>query len=126
MWLLLKEKRKIETSQDLISAVYQRDLDIASLAPVVIEAAENGDEVADGILSISAEDLCDHVAAILPQLDAPIPLVLGGSLLDSRNILSQKVRLNIQTRFPNLKIQEPNHPPAVGAALLAFKKPGPL
>lgn len=126
MWSLLKEKRGIETSQDLISAVYQRELDTASLALVVMEAAEHGDEAADDILSKSAEALCDHVAAILPQLDTPIPLVLSGSLLDSRNIFSQKVRLNLQTRFPNLKIQEPDHPPAVGAALLAFKKIGSL
>ncbi len=125
MWRLMKEKRGIETSQELISGVYQHELDIASIAPIVIEAAELGDEEADEILSKSAEALCDHVEAILPQLDITVPLVLGGSLLDTTNLFSEKVRLKLQTRFPYLKIQEPDHPPAVGAALLAFRKLGP-
>ncbi len=125
MWHLLKEKRGIGTSQELISGVYQHELDIASFAPIVIEAAGLGDEIANEILSKSADALCEHVEAVLPQLDTTVPLVLSGSLLDPKNLFSQKVRLNLQTRFPHLKIQEPDHPPAVGAALLAFRKPGP-
>ena len=125
MWPLFQERLRIQSSQDLIAAVYQNKLDIASLALIVIEAAERGDEVAGEILSKASIDLCDLIDAVLRQLDVPVPLVLCGSLLESDNSFSQKLKLSIKTRFPHLKIQEPDHSPAVGAALLAVKKIGP-
>lgn len=118
---LLRESRKIGTSQSLIAEVYQNRLDIASLAPMVIKAAADGDRIATEIVMKAAEDLSEHVRAMLPQLRSAVPLVLAGSVLSTNNFLSEKVRRLIQDKFPELKIQEPEHPPAVGAALLALK-----
>lgn len=123
---LLKEFKGIDTSQALIAQVYQNKMEIASLAPIVIQAAAEGDEVAAEITTQAAVELFEHVRAILPQLKTTVPLVLAGSVLSSQNLVSQKVREMIGNDLPNIKIQEPEYPPAVGAALLAFKTEGPI
>lgn len=118
---LLKEFKGIETSESLIEEVYRNGLDIASLAPMVIEAAADGDSVAEEILTSAAAELSEHLRAMLPQLKSPLPVSFAGSMLCTNNFFSEKVRRLIQDKFPELKIQEPEHPPAVGAALLALK-----
>lgn len=118
---LLKEERDIGTSEDLISRVYRENLDIASLAQIVIKAADSGDAVATEIVEAAAEELQDHVRAVLPKLDAPVPVVLSGNVLSTDNSLSRKLKTMLQKNFPNIKIQEPEFPPAVGAAFLALK-----
>ncbi|MFZ1080766.1 MAG: BadF/BadG/BcrA/BcrD ATPase family protein, partial [Candidatus Kryptoniota bacterium] len=103
------------------SAVYQNNFDVASAAPIVIEAAEKGDEVALEIVMVNTDELMLHISAMLKKLKKPLPLVLVGSILSSDNIFSRVFRKKIENSFPELKIQDPEFPPAVGAALLAFK-----
>lgn len=122
---LLKEARGIDTSQALISEIYRNKLEIASLAPLVIQAAGDGDEIAAHIVAHAANELSDHVRGILPKLKTTVPIVLAGSILSTDNSLSRKVRQLIQENFPNLTIQDAEHSPAFGAALLAIKTESP-
>ncbi len=118
---LLKNKKGIDTPESLISAVYRNNFDIASAAPIVIEAAEKGDDVALEIVNVSTDDLTLHISAILGKIEGLTPLVLAGSILSSANMFSQTFRKKMADRFPRVKIMDPEYPPAVGAALLAFK-----
>ncbi len=119
------EEKGLDTSQAIITGVYQSKLDLASLVPLVLRAADTGDEVAVGILTRAAGELAEHVQAVVPQLTSGIHLVLSGSVIGSSNFLSRTLRALLLNRFPNLTIQTPEYPPAVGAALLALKKQGP-
>jgi N-acetylglucosamine kinase-like BadF-type ATPase len=121
MTRLLKEKKNIDSPQSLIAEVYQKNFDISSAAPIVIEAAEKEDGVALEIVMANADELIKHICAMLNKLKMPLPLVLIGSILSADNILSQSFRKKMVDKFPEMTIQNPEFPPAVGAALLAFK-----
>ncbi len=122
---LLKERKLIENQRTMIAAVYQDNLDIASLATIVIEAAEREDEAALEIVANAVRELTSHVRAALPKLNKAVPLALIGSVLSTDNFLSRNVKQLIKTEFPQISIQKPDHPPALGAALLALKIEGP-
>ena len=106
--------------RDLVSWVYRSEVAppvrIASLAPFVLELAENGDIVALDIVSRAAKHLTNLVETTrrrLPYMDAPI--AFAGGLLENDNWLSAEVvrRLGL----PRLPVAK--YAPVKGAALLA-------
>jgi glucosamine kinase len=119
---IFKERFTTRTLDSLIVNVYQRDFDIASVAPVAIKAAEKGDEIAVEIITRNVDQLVEHVSAMLNKLGYPLPLVVEGSLLSTDNFYSRKFKDELKDKFPQIEIGNPEFPPAVGAALLAFKK----
>ncbi len=124
MTQLLETQKKIEDPQSLIRKVYQENFDIASVAPIVMEAAEKGDEVALGIVDCCANQLVVHVCAMIDKLGITMPLVLSGSILSHENILSRKLQETMKRDYPGIEIQMPQYSPSVGAALLALKAGG--
>jgi len=81
-----------ERPMDLIPAVYRGGWDrtaLASLAPIVLEAAEKGDSVATRIAAQGAHQLALTVAAAAMRLELPpdkLPLAMtGGTLLNSEH-----------------------------------------
>lgn len=121
MTRLLKEKKDIGEPQSMVIQVYQKNFDIASAAPIALEAAQNGDEVANEIITESARELSDHVKAVVKKLGEPLPLVLIGGILTTENVLSRKFLQIVAEDFPEINVQPAESTPAVGAALLAFK-----
>jgi N-acetylglucosamine kinase-like BadF-type ATPase len=117
----------LKQPQELIGAVYRGGLDrpaVAVLAPVVLEAAEAGDEVADAIVQKGAEQLALAVAAVARQLEltSPLPVALAGGLLVAapgyRRRLTQALAKSLIHPEPVMLIQEP----AEGAVRLALAK----
>lgn len=121
MTRLLKEKKNIGDTQSMVIEVYQKNFDIASAAPIALEAAQSGDEVANDIITESARQLSDHVRAVIEKLKEPLPLVLIGGILTTDNALSKRFLQIIVEDFPEIRVQPAESSPAVGAALLAFK-----
>ncbi len=121
MTWLLKDMKRIGNPKSLISAIYQYDLDIASVAPVVLEAAERGDEVALDIISSSAGELVKYVSAMLRELNEVLPLALSGGLLSTDNFFSRKFRETMSEEFPDIEIRDPEYSPSMGAGLLAYE-----
>ena len=79
-------RMNLATAPDLIPAIYRGPWDraaIAGLAPVVLEAAEAGDEVAGGIVRAEATELAHTAAAAVRNLNLPttLPVALAGGLL---------------------------------------------
>jgi N-acetylglucosamine kinase-like BadF-type ATPase len=124
MSVLLKDRRQIENQPTMITEVYRNNLDIASLAPIVIDAAEAGDEIALQIVRTAARDLLEHVRAAFDILQKPFPLALIGSVLTGQNPLSKTFMELMREFFPHIEIRKPDHSPAMGAALLALKIKG--
>src|SRR6185295_1363483 len=75
---------ELETPDDLIRwALTAERAEVVALAPTVGKAAEGGDVVAKELVDRCADDLLEHVNALLhhfPSLN-PVSVVLGGGLL---------------------------------------------
>jgi N-acetylglucosamine kinase-like BadF-type ATPase len=80
-------KLKVKTVTELTKTVYTNDDPrsfIASLAPLVVIAAEHGDKKAEAILDWAATELAELVARtadLMDGSDGPISLALGGGFL---------------------------------------------
>ena len=80
-------KLKVKTVTELTKTVYTNDDPrsfIASLAPLVVTAAEHGGKKAEAILDWAATELAELVARtadLMDGSDGPISLALGGGFL---------------------------------------------
>ena len=89
---------------------------IASLAPLVLNRAADGDGLATDILSRAANHLVDQVATARRRLSfAEAPIAFAGGLLDNDNWLTRELALRLD--LPERPA--PKHPPVMGAVLLA-------
>jgi N-acetylglucosamine kinase-like BadF-type ATPase len=109
--------------EDLIVAVYQENFAIPSLAPLVLESADEGDPVCVEILSRSAALLADQVAVFARGLeaDARLGVVFIGGLIDHNTVYARILRETLMSRFPAIDIRPAMHPPVQGAVLLALQ-----
>ncbi len=114
-----------ERPMDLIPAVYRGGWDrtaLAGLAPMVLEAAEQGDAVASRIAAQGAHQLALTVAAAAMRLELPpdkLPLAMtGGTLLNS-----ERYRQGVMQGLDKLGIHADPvtlvHDPAEGGVRLA-------
>jgi N-acetylmuramic acid 6-phosphate etherase len=83
---MLLERLGLREPAQLVAAVYGGSLDraaLAGLAPVVLEAAERGDSVADSIVREGSDQLALAAVAVARQLGfgSQFPLALAGGLL---------------------------------------------
>lgn len=102
---------------------------IAKLVPMVVIAAEAGDEVANKILHFSVLELADSVKAVVQRLGLcgkdgkeQFPLVMVGGVLEAnkRWDIGREVINCISKVYPGTLPIRPKVEPAVGAALLAL------
>ncbi len=97
---------------------------IAELAPVVLAAADAGDEVARDIVLRLAQEIFLLVRSAVTRLGLaaePVPVVLGGGILASGNqLLLERTTSQITAGFPGATITVLRQPPVVGAALLGL------
>jgi N-acetylglucosamine kinase-like BadF-type ATPase len=119
---ILEAEFDITDQTDLINKVYKQNLDIASVAPYVIKAAEEKDPVCLDILEKECEELSLHVRAMKQKLKLKVMnLCLIGSLLTSENLYSKMFKEKISILFDNIIIKDPEFPPEMGAVILADK-----
>lgn len=110
----------------MIAKVYGEDVPrpwIAALAPVVVEAAADGDAVASEILEAAAHD---HVAAILAvyrrlDFNAELTVVATGGLFQNTDVLFQRVRVLLSEVLPDATLIVPKVEPVLGACYLASR-----
>ncbi|MBI5035694.1 MAG: BadF/BadG/BcrA/BcrD type ATPase [Chloroflexi bacterium] len=117
---------KLESAAEIVPQVYRSGLkpaDIAKLAPLVIQVAEQGDAVAQELIKRGVNALADTVEAVAKQLEfreEKIPLALTGGLLLNAESLRAKLLEELKTRgdhfSPIAIVQEP----VLGAVRLAM------
>jgi glucosamine kinase len=112
---------KLAQPRDLLHWLYHaethRHREIAALAPLVIGAAEAGDEGAHELVVSAAGRLAalGRITARRLHMEAPA-FAFAGGLLQQPNLLSRQVCEALHlTAFPQRL-----HPPVIGAALLAL------
>jgi N-acetylglucosamine kinase-like BadF-type ATPase len=117
---LLDQEFSISTSEQLITEVYRNNFNIASVAPLVFDAAESGDKTAQRILEDEADELLLHISAMKIKLSVDILKVsLIGSILTTANYFSYLFNEKVVRRHNDVKIMEAEHSPEYGAALMA-------
>jgi N-acetylmuramic acid 6-phosphate etherase len=76
----------LNEASGMVIAVHSGDWDrqrLAGLAPLLFQAAESGDSVAQGIIDAGAQDLAATVVSVVQKLGLknPVPLALTGGML---------------------------------------------
>ena len=121
---LIPERLKLKGLDDLVPWVspFAKDR-VASVAPIVFEAAGAGDEVAAGIVEGAAEELAQSVAVVARELWPPPAsldrVVLYGGVLRNQPAMRLAVTAAICERIPGVRCALPEVEGAVGAARIA-------
>jgi len=98
--------------------------DIARYSKLVIEAAEDGDEVAQKILQDAGRELGACVIAVAERLkmaDRDIPVAHVGGAFHAGDVLVDPMKAAITARVPNARIGPPQRTPVEGAAMMAVR-----
>jgi len=97
---------------------------VRTLAPLIFEAVEQGDEVALKVVERQADEIVAFAVAALKRLEVlgqPVPVVLGGGVIAPRHpSLLQAVDERLEAQAPGAHTVIVTDPPVVGAGLLAF------
>ncbi len=129
----IKQRFMLDKLPDLINLVYgnpaplQRP-QIAALAPMVVEAAQEGDAISREILRVAGRELGLLAAAVLQQLkwerNFAVPVSGVGGVFAAGNMLGLPMQQVIKSACPQAEIMTPKHTPTYGAVLLALKSLG--
>ncbi len=98
--------------------------DLAALAPVVLAAAEDGDEAARNIVEAAFEELAGLVSVACSRLalgSAERRLTVTGGLAHSGAYFRDGLYRAVAAKVPGIQVQEPLLPPVLGAVLLALE-----
>ena len=101
---------------------------LLGLAPVLLEVAAAGDEVALGVVRRLAAEVCAMALSAMRRLDLtdqPVPVVLGGGVLTARDpVLTAEITKRLAEEAPLAEPRIVDVPPVVGAALLGLDRIG--
>jgi N-acetylglucosamine kinase-like BadF-type ATPase len=126
---VVRERFGFSDIDDIFRIVYHDRVPvagIASLAPGVIRAAENGDGVAEKILEEGAHELARMVAIVAERLEfaGGFPVTMTGGLVNHPGRYRDLIHAGIRREVPGAAIVPPSLPPVIGAALLALEGAG--
>jgi N-acetylglucosamine kinase-like BadF-type ATPase len=100
------------------------DDDLNGLAPLLFDAASNGDAVAASIVDHLANEIAILSITAMRRLDLttlPTPVVLGGGVITARHpLLLDAIAARLSAAAPRSTTRIIDVPPVVGAALLAL------
>lgn len=117
---LLAEKFGIVSSEKLITEVYKNNFDVASVTPLVLQAAEIKDETAIQIIESETDELILHLKAMEEKIKEDVlSVAFIGGILSSKNIYSDLFTTKINRQVPNCRVKLPDYPPEYGAILMA-------
>lgn len=115
----IKSKFNITNESELITKVYGEEFKTQHVAPLVIESAEQGDDLCSEILDKETDELIMHVIAMNNKLnEESMKLVFIGSTITNDNLYSQMLKDKLKLYLPNVTLQKPEYPPEIGAVIL--------
>ena len=116
--------------ENLIVAIYSPQMDntrIAGFARHVVEAAQDGDRIAEDIIKEAGFELGVAACAVIEKLaleEHEIPIGCVGSIFSAGSLLTHPMLNTIHTIAPKAFLTKPIVPPAQAAALMAFQQNG--
>ncbi len=124
---LLCNEYGLQTPDDLPRFVYATTThadDIARSGRLVIQAAQEGDDIAREILARGGSELAECILAIARRLkmtDSAFPVAYVGGAFHAGELLLSPMRLRLQRDAPGATLVPPLHPPVEGAAMMAMR-----
>ena len=121
------EQFYLSSVEELISLLYGEDTTprrIAGIYPLILEAAEEGDEVATLLIEKAAAALVHAAVAVTRKLkmeDKIFPVAVSGGVFRSSAKMCSAFQRLLTKRITGARLTEPRHPPEVGALLIALK-----
>ncbi|MBI9072756.1 MAG: hypothetical protein JEY94_14235 [Melioribacteraceae bacterium] len=113
----------ITEAPQLIIEIYKNNFDIASVAPLVIEAAEKEDEICSEIVDHEVEELVLHIRAMKEKItEKRFYLSLIGGTITTDNYYARLFKEKVFKLFPDVFIKDADYPPELGAVIMAKKK----
>jgi N-acetylglucosamine kinase-like BadF-type ATPase len=122
--------------EDVTLGVYRgtiEEAELSSLTPVLLAAANAGDEVARAVVLRQADEVCAMVTVTARNLGlvglaaggTPVPVVLGGSVLAARDpLLTSAITERLAAQLPGAQVRTIDAPSVLGAALLGLDEAG--
>ena len=114
-----------ETSELIRWAAAATPATLATLAPVVLSVADNGDLRANAIISMAVEELALHVRALARRLftdeRASVPVALSGGLLSKGTSYRKRLEHRLKTAVPGAHIHGEEIDAARGAVRSALR-----
>ncbi len=122
--MLLEDRFGWVSRDRVIASVYQEKFDLASVAPVVLGAAGDGDPAAIRILENAAEQLAATLGALVARMRgvSPVGVVFIGGLIDHETSYAAILRAAIGTHVPGAEVVPALYPPVKGAVILAHQR----
>ncbi|MBK1990133.1 ATPase [Sphaerospermopsis aphanizomenoides BCCUSP55] len=118
---------QIENIEKLIEIIYRKGWgvkEIAALAPIVDQAASEGDKIANRIIDEAVRELVIATATVIDQIfdsNQVVEIVTTGSIWLGKCGLRERFVNFMIHKYPLVNIIYPRHEPAYGAGLLALK-----
>ncbi len=113
---------------DLLEGIIAGDYRLtAKQAPLVVKAAQEGDQVAQEILTWNAQELGESVLAVARQLDLmeqEFEVVMAGRIFEESTIYQEMFKSQVHNMTPKVTFQLLTTPPVVGAVLMAMQAQG--
>ncbi len=100
---------------------------IAQLSPIAVQAANQGDEVAIGILRDAARELAKTAIAVIEQLQMErdsFRLSYVGGVFEAGELVLKPLSEEIHKIAPNAEVAPPLDPPVIGAVKMALAMSG--
>lgn len=123
---LVLGRMRLDNPTELVQAVYVRGLHryaIASIAPVVQQAADLGDAVATDIIIRAAGELSSAASSVITRLEMRgdvFPTVLAGGVFRGLPALVERVAVHLAEVAPRSDVSRLDVEPALGAVTLAL------
>jgi N-acetylglucosamine kinase-like BadF-type ATPase len=111
--------------QEIKAIVYRPDFSrdrLAALAPLVAQAADAGDEMARRIMTAAGEELAKLALAVVHRLfdvGEAVSVYTAGGVFEAGAVLERPFGEALNKAWPTSRMCWPQHPPAVGALILA-------
>lgn len=132
MKTLLTEKimkmLKLGVEEDLVQRVYAEKMSIsemAAIAPLVAEAADEGDAVAKRILTEAGRELASQAIAIAKALgmeNEDVEVYMTGGVFKAGSHVFKPFEEDMKKIMPKARLASPKFEPAMGAVFLALRE----
>ena len=99
----------------------------ASWAPLIFQAANNGDQVAREIIAWSGCELGESAGGVIRQLHIEkdeFDVILAGSIFASGELYIEPLRASIYRQAPRARLIKLEAPPVTGAVVLGMQRAG--
>lgn len=117
----------LEEMNEIMHKLYVEELprsEMARLAPLVTETAQEGDPHALSLIKRGCEEMADCVLAVARHLhmdEGATELALVGGIFQAGEIVLQPMRTAVHARLPHCQVLHAEQPPVLGAGILALR-----